>query len=169
MSPILREYVLKGLFLGLWAYLALVHPAWETVGRVLLWTSGGLALGIVAGIVLQIMRGFSPGRNPAGFLLLVLLDNPFVIYIGLIGALGIGLVVETNPPESRNWLAYCAFAGAILGYGFAQLRMVQDRFWRFGIGALIGAILVYLGISYIGELDDLKNSIEAQSNSASCC
>ena len=162
MSPILREYVLKGLFLGLWAYLALVHPTWDIVGRVLIWTSGGLALGIIAGIVLQILRGFSPGRNPVGFLLLVLLDNPFVIYIGLIGALGIGLVVETNPPESRYWLPYCALAGAILGYGFAQLRMVQDRFWRFGIGAFIGAILVYLVISYIGELDGLKDNIEAQ-------
>jgi tetratricopeptide (TPR) repeat protein len=161
MSPLLFEYVLKGLYLGLWAYLGLVHPGWGTVGHVLLWTVGGLGLGLVTATTLQVARGYRPGRNFAGFLLLVLLDNPFVIYVGLIGGLGLGLVIETDPPEARNWLSYCAIAGAILGYGFTQLRQVKDPFWRFGLGAAIGAILVYLAITYLGELDELKNSAEA--------
>ena len=158
MSPVLREYVLKGLYLGLWAYMALVHPAWDVVGKVLLWTTGGLAIGLLAGVGRQLLLGYRPGKNPFGFLLLVLLDNPFFIYLGLIGGLGLGLVIETDPPEGRNWLGYCALAGGVLGYGFFQLRQVKDWMWRFGLGAAVAAASVYLTISYIGELDDLRDA-----------
>ena len=48
MNPVLREYVLKGLFLGLWAWLGLVQdpaaPDWPRLVRVLAWIGGGLSL-----------------------------------------------------------------------------------------------------------------------------
>ena len=58
MTAALREYVLKGLFLGLWAYLALVHPAWNSVWRVVGYLFAGFAVGFVLGIVQQISRGY---------------------------------------------------------------------------------------------------------------
>jgi tetratricopeptide (TPR) repeat protein len=157
MNAILREYVSKGLFLGLWAYLALVHPAWDVVGRVLLYTGGGLALGLLAGVFQQISRGYRPRRNFLGFLLLVLLDSPFFIYLGLLGGLGAGLVIETDPPENRQWLAYCIFGGVILGFGFAQLRQVKDRMWRLGLGVVLGAAFIYLALTYLKELEEFND------------
>ena len=98
MNAALREYVLKGLFLGLWSYLALVHPAWSSVWRVVGYLMAGFAVGYGLGIGQQILRGYRPFRNPPGFLLLVLLDSPFCIYFGLIGGLTAGLFLE-RPPD----------------------------------------------------------------------
>src|SRR5688572_5677656 len=98
MTSVQREYILKGVFLGLWAYLALLLPGWDSFGRVVAWTGGGLVLGLIAGAVLQVMRGYKPQANPGGFLLLTLLDSSFVIYIGVVGGLAVGLLTE-RPPE----------------------------------------------------------------------
>ena len=152
MTVVLREYVTKGLFLGLWAYLALIQPFASEVGRVVAWVIGGLLVGLVLGMVQQWLRGYRPGRNPLGFLLLVLLDSPFVIYLGLVGGLGLGLVLETDPPPERAWLGWCAVAGALLGYGFYQLRQIPDWRWRFGLGLLVGGLLMVVGFSYLIEL-----------------
>lgn len=168
MTSVQREYLLKGVFLGLWAYLALLLPDWDSFGRVVAWTGGGLALGLVAGAVLQVMRGYKPQANPGGFLLLTLLDSSFVIYIGLVGGLAIGLLTErpsvpspdtvsaltggmaTTPAyQVRDWLGYFAIGGAVLGYGFYQLTQVRQWVWRFGLGVAVGAAAVYLAVHYI--------------------
>jgi tetratricopeptide (TPR) repeat protein len=152
MTVVLREYVTKGLFLGLWAYLALIQPFASAVGRVVAWVMVGLLLGIVLGMIQQWLRGYRPGRNPLGFLLLVLLDSPFVIYLGLVGGLGLGLVLETDPPPERAWLGWCAVGGALLGFGFYQLRQIPDWRWRFGLGFVVGVLLMVLGFQYLVEL-----------------
>ncbi len=181
MNSILREYLAKGLFLGLWAYLALVHPDWSSVGRVLAWTAGGLAVGLLGGAVQQFLRGYRPGRNLGGFLLLTLLDSPYFIYAGILGGLGLGVVLETDPQTgdqlaaavggltavtpgglSRDWLGYCALAGVVLGFGFAQLRAVRQPRYRFLMGAVVGATLIYLAITYLGKLPDFAASDENQ-------
>lgn len=177
MNSILREYLAKGLFLGLWAYLALVHPDWSAVGKVLAWTAGGLAVGLLGGMVQQFLRGFRPGNNLLGFLLLVLLDSPYFLYAGILGGLGVGLVVETDPQTApdlaavvgglaavtpggigRDWLGYCALGGVLLGYGFVQLRSVKDGFYRFVLGAVVGAALIFLAVSYLGKLPDFESA-----------
>jgi len=95
MNAAVREYILKGVFLGLWAYLALLQPEWVVFARVLTWAGGGLALSLVAGALLQLIRGYRPLRNPMGFLMLVILDSSFVIYIGVVGGLGGGLAEKS--------------------------------------------------------------------------
>lgn len=174
MNSVLREYVLKGLFLGLWAYLALLQPDASKFGLVLAWTAGGLGAGLLAGAVLQILRGYRPTANLPAFLLVVLLDSPFVIYLGLIGGLAAGMFavtgfdlpaatpdalaaiaggIVTDPAAARpNWIGYFAVSGAILGYGFFQLRAVKDWMYRFGIGLAVGALLIYLAIHYLGQV-----------------
>jgi len=155
MTSVQREYILKGVFLGLWAYLALLLPDWNAFGRVVAWTGGGLALGLIAGAVLQVMRGYRPQANPGGFLLLTLLDSSFVIYIGLVGGLAIGVLTERPPPDPvavypvRDWIGYFAIGGAVLGYGFYQLTQVRQWVWRFGLGIAVGAAAVYLAVHYI--------------------
>ncbi len=161
MNAVRVEYISKGLFLGLWAYLALVEPSAEGFARVVGWTAAGLGLGLILGVGQQLVRGYRPGANPLGFLLMVLLDSPVVIYAGLIGGLGLGITYETDPPEGRNWLGYCALAGVVLGFGFHQLTQVQDRLWRVGLGLGIGGALVYLVVSYLEALPGLE-TVEQQ-------
>ena len=160
MGGISYEYVLKGLFLGLWAYLALLLPDSAAFARVIAWTAGGLGVGLVAGMVLQVLRGYKPTANLPGFLLLALIDSPFFIYLGVIGGLAAGMFLETDlklPPDPvtgdrPTWIGYFAVGGAILGYGFHQLRAVKDWKYRFGLGAVVGAIIIYLAISYLGQI-----------------
>ena len=166
MTPILREYLLKGVFLGLWAYLAVVHlgaapppaePDWARFGRVLGVLGVGLAAGLLVGAVVQVRRGFSPARNPAGFWLTVLMESPLWIYLGVVGGLGVGLVAVYDPHPGRDWLAYFVAGGLVLGYGFYQLRQVKEWGWRFGIAAGIGAALVYFALTYVDLLPELAD------------
>src|SRR5262249_23986989 len=113
MNSILREYLLKGVFLGLWAYLAalqlLTPPDWTRFGRVVAAVSIGLGLGLVVGAVVQLRRGLRPGANPLGFLLAVLMDSPLWIYLGVVGGLGLGVTLEYDPPPDRPyWLVIFA-------------------------------------------------------------
>jgi hypothetical protein len=164
MPPILREYLLKGVFLGLWSYLALALPPhapdWSRFGVILAFAAGGLALGLLLGAVWQIRRGFKPSTNPKAFPLVVLLESPYWIYGGLIGGLALGLVsqidVRSEDPVT-GWLAYFVIGGAVLGYGFHQLTQVRDWLWRFLFGAVIGAALVYLAIDYLEAWGGLKD------------
>ena len=182
MTAVVREYVLKGLFLGLWTYLALVHPAWNSVWRVVLYLLGGFALGFLLGIGQQLLRGYRPLRNPPGFLLLVLLDSPFCIYFGVIGGLTAGLFLErppdieaetfqallgtmvTTPIQSDiyDWLGYFAVGGALLGFGFYRLAGIRDKLYRTVIGGVVGAIGVYLAIHYIDAFPSLASKAEQQ-------
>ena len=158
MNAVLREYLAKGVFLGLWAYLALIQPDWATFTRIVIWGVVGFVLGYVAGFTQQILRGYKPTANLPGFLLLVLLDSPYFIYIGLIGGIGLGIGLETDPPDGREWLGYCGLGGALLGFGLFQLRQVRDWFWRFGLGIVVGGILTYLVIHYIDMVPALSGN-----------
>ncbi len=170
MRSALFEYALKGLFLSLWAYLVAAHPNWGTVGTVLLWTLAGTGVGFLLGCGQQILRGYNPLRNPPGFLLLALLDSPFLIYLGVVGGLGLGLVLNATPPtppsvEQLDALAtfgggltaippprlpdfaliYFAVAGLIGGMSFALVRRLRPGLPRLLAGALLGVALVSLG------------------------
>ncbi len=153
MNPVLREYLAKGVFLGLWSYLALLQPDGGTFARVLAWGLGGLALGLVAGVALQLRRGFRPRANPPGFLLLVLLNSSYFLYAGLIGGFAWGVLSETDPPDGRAWLVgAAAAAGALVGFGLHQLRQVRDWFYRFTLGLVLGGVSTYLAIYYLDPI-----------------
>ena len=89
------EYILKGVFLGLWAYVALQVAADPNTLRVdLPWTLGwvgfGLALGLLVGTTVQLIRGVRPWERWLAFPLLVLLESPTFIYGGIIFGLSAG-------------------------------------------------------------------------------
>ena len=166
MRAIQFEFVLKGVFLGLWAAVALrqppTNPDWNDFARLMLWTAGGLGLGFLVATVQQFLRGLKPRGNPISFFVFVLLEGSFWIYLGLVGGLAAGLLYGTitNPdlPKERNWLGWCVVAGTILGIGFTQLRQIKDWRWRFGLGAVVGAGLVYVATLYLDEAGWLENS-----------
>jgi tetratricopeptide (TPR) repeat protein len=166
MRAIQFEFVLKGVFLGLWAAAALRQPPgeprWADLLNLILWTVGGLAVGLFVAAGRQFLRGVKPKGNPLAYVVYILLEGSFWVYLGLVGGCAAGLMYAnaTNPdlPKDRNWLGYCVVAGALLGYGFLQLRQVKDWRWRFGLGAAVGAGLVYVATLYLDEAGWLEPS-----------
>ena len=77
MTPWHRnEYILKGVFLGLWVFVALQVAVDRDAVRVDLpwvlgWVAAGLVLGLVLGTALQLRRGLRPTQNWAAFPLLL--------------------------------------------------------------------------------------------------
>jgi tetratricopeptide (TPR) repeat protein len=114
MTPWHRnEYILKGVFLGLWVFVALQVAVDRDAVRVdlpwvLAWVAAGLAVGLVLGTALQIRRGLRPTQNWAAFPLLVLLESPTFVYGGIV--LGLAAGVLSGREFSQPW------AGPIAGW-----------------------------------------------------
>jgi len=99
-----NEYILKGVFLGLWVFFALQVPgnpsdAWIDIAWVVGWVCAGLGVGLIAGTVLQVSRGLRPWHNWFAFPLLVLLESPTFIYGGIIAGLLVGVLSGTAGAE----------------------------------------------------------------------
>ena len=91
-----KEYVLKGIFLGLWVFFAVQVPAEKSAARidilwVLGWVCAGLLIAFAAGATLQVSRGLRPAHNWAAFPLVVVLESPTFIYTGVMAGLVIGI------------------------------------------------------------------------------
>src|SRR5262245_7540086 len=79
------EYILKGVFLGLLLFVSLQKELnWADTGRVALWLAGGFGVALVLAAARQFRDVKGLGHNPVGFLLFLLLENPFLIYSGII-------------------------------------------------------------------------------------
>lgn len=152
MTPALRENILKGVFLGVWAYLALTLPAPAAFGRVVLFTLAGTLLGLLAGAAWQLKRGHKPGRNPLGFLLLTALDSAYFVYPGLVGGAALGAFLTTDPPtDAPRLLPGCVLAGALLGLILDRLRGIKPRHYRFALGLLLGVGLTAFCLYYLPD------------------
>lgn len=174
-----NEYVLKGLFLGLWAFFALQVPAtrgdaWIDIAWVLGWTGLGLVVALLLGTGRLMARGAKPWQNWKAFPILVLLESPGFIYAGIM--LGLTAGVFTGQPYGeplvraigdvfgdadrlwrivkheapiKDWLNYCAVGGAILGLGLYRMRQMEAGPTRFWLGLLVAAGLVYIASEYL--------------------
>ena len=180
MTPWHRnEYVLKGLFFGLWVFFALQVPpdaagAWKDIFWVLGWVGTGLAVGLVLGTARLMRRGVKPWDNWKAFPLLVLLESSQFIYAGVMLGLGFGVFsgnelvkAQAEPlanlvgltwddirhtPPVGNWLGFCAVGGALLGFGLYRMRQMEAGLNRFLMGAGVAALMVYLASEYILEI-----------------
>lgn len=173
------EYILKGLFLGLWAFFALQVPAAPAAARIdILWVVGwvfaGLAVAFVAASVLQLSRGMRPSQNWLAFPLFVVLESPTFIYAGVLGGLVVGVLSGTpgaepwasklaglfgltfdqirHTPPAGDWLGYCAAVGALLGFALYRFRQVDDVRWRFWVGMGVAVLLTYVAGEYVGKI-----------------
>ncbi len=123
-TRVTREYLLKGLFLGLWLYAA-VHAAVDSGGRPdrgLLWIVAGVLCGLSVSLslatVIQIRRGLRPWRNWLAFPVLVLLESPSFVYGGVVGGLLIALL--TGHPGLLGWIAGTDASPGLNGESAAQ-------------------------------------------------
>jgi hypothetical protein len=180
MTPWHRnEYMLKGLFFGLWVFFALQVPptaadAWKDILWVVGWTCLGLFVGLTIGTVKLMGRGLKPWDNWRAFPLLVLLESPLFIYAGIMLGLGFGVLsgselvhqysepvanavgltwddIRHTPPVG-DWLVYCVLGGVVLGLGLYQMRKMEDGQWRFLVGIGVAAAMVYLASEYVLDI-----------------
>ena len=86
----LSEYLLKGIFLGLLAFIALQETGWSQTGQVALLTVLGFAVSLAIAAWLKLREGYQVGGRVPGFLLFSLLESPRIVYAGVILGLAIG-------------------------------------------------------------------------------
>lgn len=181
------EYILKGVFLGLLLFVSLQKGLdWAATGRVALWLVGGFLTALVLAAARQFRDLGRVGRNPVGFLLFLLLENPFLIYMGIIlgmaGAaidylyhlrqiyalinavttLALPIPLTIPLPREATILGYCVFGGAVFGYGLGELRQIPNPLYRFGITALLCSAVGVMLYYYLGDQDLLGTREQQQ-------
>jgi hypothetical protein len=137
------EFLLKGIFLGLLVQTALLAPTWDELAWVAGITAGALLLCLVGAAVLKLREGYRIRGRILGFTLFLLLDNPTLVYAGLVGGLGSGVVVTFSSREGGlGWQGLTAIAaGAGLGLVLNTLRQVRDNRTRLWLGLALAALL----------------------------
>lgn len=166
------EYALKGIFLGLLLYVGLQAPTWEVVGHIAIYMLLGLGAGLLIAVTRQLKELPRLFVKPHAFIVFLLLENPLLIYAGVLGGLVYGAyteaqvaglvkllnlaVVQVNGASTEGLdttdsprLLVLAIFGAIVGYGFGGLRTIADPRRRLAIVVLVGASIVYFIILWL--------------------
>src|SRR5438105_1145840 len=86
------EFLLKGVYLGLLVMIACMVPAptWVELAWIAFVTLAGLMLCLGYAGLRKIRDGYRVKDRWIGFIVFLLLDNPGLVYIGLIAGLTIG-------------------------------------------------------------------------------
>jgi tetratricopeptide (TPR) repeat protein len=160
------EYILKGLFLGLMLYAALIEAAapspqnWQMLGYVNLGALAGLVAALVLGGLLKLREGYRVRGRLLVFALFLLLESPMLVYIGVIGGTLVGLycALQLRPvPELTRaeieLLAAVIGSGVGVGVLFGIMRQVRHKLARIGLILLVSAGLVTLLLLLLGKLD----------------
>lgn len=137
------EFLLKGIFLGLLVQLAWLGPAWDDLAWVGAIVAAALLACLGAAAALKLREGYRIRGRVLGFILFLLLDNPTLVYAGLIGGLAVAVVVTFGGrPGGLGWGALISVAGgAALGMVLDGLRHVRDRRTRTWAGLALAGVL----------------------------
>src|SRR5262245_2746759 len=84
------EFLLKGLYLGLLALVAVHNPTWLQIGQVAAFTFAGLTLCLAVAGFRKAREGFTVKGKWVGFILFLLLENPSLVFGGILIGLGAG-------------------------------------------------------------------------------
>ena len=130
------EYFLKGIFLGLAIYGALQvgsaeNPTLSTFLTLNGIAWGGLFLAFIAGVISQRAQLKVGLKNPAAFILFLVLENSSKIFDGIL--LGTALGVFFAVPSDSKLLISCVGLGGALGLSFFSVRKVKVPNVRLGI------------------------------------
>jgi tetratricopeptide (TPR) repeat protein len=147
------EYLLKGVYLGLLLYTAL-RLGEQTDNTALLQANlpvvGGFALALAVAIGLKIREGSRSRGRPVVFVLVLLLESPTLVYLGIIGGAlaGAWLVQRSGTDEL---LFALVGGGAGIGFVFGLLRQVRVRTTRLALVAALAAGLVAAALWWLGK------------------
>jgi tetratricopeptide (TPR) repeat protein len=135
------EYMLKGVFLGLLLYVAVQKPEWDQNAWLALYTLAGLVLALGLAAYRKIREGFRVRGRLLSFILFLLLENPLLVYVGVLGGMTAG-AFALFPPGAEDWVFPAAVGGgALLGFAFWFLPHLRDRRLRLGLSFALAACL----------------------------
>jgi tetratricopeptide (TPR) repeat protein len=141
------EFLLKGLYLGLLILIAWQIPSQAELGTIGLYTAGGLAICLAVAAWRKFREGYRARGNALGFLLFLILENPGLVYMGLLVGLSVGTAVTFRlraTPVDWGWDSIViVVGGAVLGIVFYGMRYVRDRRVRLWLG--LGLVVVLTG------------------------
>ena len=167
MNWLRSEYLLKGLFLGVVLYAALDQAAappgekmWVNFAWVNLSAVAGLAIALAIAAGVRLREGFRVRGKPHLFLLFLLLESPWLVYLGVFAGVLFGVCWIHDPakPWDDALLASVLGGGVGLGVLFALLRQAPRKLARLVYGFLLmagmaGGVLFWLGqFDYFGPL-----------------
>jgi tetratricopeptide (TPR) repeat protein len=139
------EFLLKGLYLGLLVLIAWQIPTQEELAWIGVYTAGGLVLCLSIAGWRKAREGYRIRGRLLGFVLFLVLENPGLVYAGLILGLAFGTSMtfrERVPP--MDWDSAIPVAGGVvLGIALYAMRYVRDRRIRLWLG--LGLIVVLSG------------------------
>lgn len=149
------EYFLKGIFLGLAIYGSLQAGRLETPTYLTFLLLNGVAwaglfVAFIAGVISQRAQLKVGLKNPAAFILFLILENSSKIFDGILLGTAIGVFVAV--PSDSKLLISCVGLGGALGLSFFSIRKVKVPNIRLGIifavaAGLCAAIAYFLGVT----------------------
>src|SRR6516162_260270 len=143
------EFLLKGVYLGLLVLVGLQAPTWQQGLQTALLTLGGLLLCLGIAAVQKLREGYRVRGRLIGFILFLILENPLLVYSGLLLGLTLGTYLILNRDLDETLLLAPILGGAILGQIFWFLRHVRDRRIRLWAGLALAAAIVGGTIAYL--------------------
>lgn len=149
MNWLLFEYLLKGLFLGLLAFVAIATPDGAALARSFAIITVGLICGMAVAWVRTRRRGIRPRGRPLAEILFVLLDNPWEIYAGVTFGLAVAAIALRSDAINPWLLPAATGIGCVVGIGLAGLRLVQPARVRWSAAFAGAAALTTGGIAAI--------------------
>jgi tetratricopeptide (TPR) repeat protein len=155
------EFLLKGIFLGVLVYvgLQLREPSgWADVGYLTLFMLGGLVLCLGVAAVRKLREGYRVKGRLTAFILFLLLENPGLVYAGVLLGLAGGAFMLTEysdltADKDRQTLIITLGGGVVLGYCLDLLRQVQVQKVRRWLGLALVALLIGMAVGVI-NLDE---------------
>lgn len=162
------EYLLKGVFLGLMADIALKQAGqtkfdWQAPALLALCIFGGLFLALAASAINKFRHGYRIRGRFLPFLLFLLLESPTLVYVGILLGTGAGAYL-IRPDEPDDMLLYMVLGGVVLGLVFTVLRQLHDRRMRLGLSLVMGAALVVGALYVFGQLGENAHPYEGIRN-----
>ena len=149
------EFLCKGLYLGLLLYVALQAPTWADVGQVALVMLAGLTLCLAIAAYGKLRDGYRVRGRLASFILFLLLDNPGLVYAGILLGLALGAFSIHKDTDDNAKLLVSVGGGVVLGILLSVLRDVRDRRVRIWLGLVLAAALVGGAIGLLGYWPEL--------------
>jgi tetratricopeptide (TPR) repeat protein len=157
MNWSLSESLLKGVYLGLLLFVGLQEPSWRTTALAGGWAIAGLAIAMGLAAFAKLRQGYRAKGKPLAFLLFVLLDNPRLIYGGIVLGMA-AAAMAVQEPDKSNQLIVLAAGGLGFGLLFWFLRQVRHRWTRIIVSLLLAGAVVAAVLVCIQHFELLANS-----------
>src|SRR5262245_12941387 len=138
---LLREYILKGVYLGLLIFVALQEPGWGATLGMAACTLGGLALFLGVAAWRKLKEGYHVTGRVLAFILFLLLESPFLVYAGILSGTVLG-ALAVRKEGSEQLLVPTFLGGVLVGVLFWGIRHLREQRLRIGLSCALGTLLV---------------------------